>query len=221
MSKRFRPILERLEQLRLLTAVPIFSTGVVAAGQPSPMGQPDPHFALISAPSGVCCANAYVLNSLPQGYVANSPTSQWIGPAANPFDLQDSGDYDYRTTFDLSGFDPSSVVLNLGLASDNDSRIFLNGADTGIALTEPSDGAPDDYDALHPFTISSGFLPGLNTLDLKVHNVYSVTGVRLDGERPGQRQRPADAGPRVGQFDERGDECRGNRSGGRQPHLRR
>jgi sugar lactone lactonase YvrE len=40
--------------------------------------------------------------------------------------------------------------------------------------------SPSDFASLHPFTLTKGFVPGLNTLDVVVHNDYSVTGLRLD-----------------------------------------
>src|SRR5258708_4689284 len=39
--------------------------------------------------------------------------------------------------------------------------------------------APIYFGSLHPFTLTKGFAPGLNTLDVVVHNDYSVTGLRL------------------------------------------
>jgi hypothetical protein len=125
---------DRLEARILLATIPIFSTGVGNDGMPLAGGATDPHFKLISSPNGA--QQAFVFNSIPSTYVPNSATSQWIGPAPNPFDVTNSGDYTYRETFDLSGLDPSAAVIQGQLASDNDSKLILNGVDTGVALTE-------------------------------------------------------------------------------------
>ena len=123
---------------------------------------------------------AVVLSSLPGTYVRNTPSSEWIGPSANPFGVINSGFYDYRETFDLSGLDPSSVVIHGRLASDNDSKVVLNGVDTGVARTQPVVTSPNDFDILLGFSLSRGFVDGLNTIDVIVHNDYSATGFQLD-----------------------------------------
>ena len=51
-------------------------------------------------------------------------------------------------------------------ASDN-AVIFLNGASTGV--TTPADG----FGSFTSFTISSGFVPGVNTLEFQVTNTVS------------------------------------------------
>ncbi len=174
-----RPVhIERLESRDLLATVPIFSTGVANDGTLLAAGATDPHFQIISAPAGG--PSAFVLNDLPGGYVANTSASQWIGPSANPFDIDNSGDYTYRETFDLTGLDPSTVVVQGQIASDNDSTIELNGADTGVALVAGSVVSSSDFASLHPFTLTKGFVAGLNTIEVVVHNDYSATGLQLE-----------------------------------------
>jgi hypothetical protein len=56
-------------------------------------------------------------------------------------------------------------------ASDNAACIYLNGANTGDCL-------PDiGYTTLQAFSITSGFVSGLNTLDFVVNNSGGPTGV--------------------------------------------
>jgi uncharacterized repeat protein (TIGR01451 family) len=162
----------------MLSAIPIFSTGVANDGTLLAGGTPDPHFALISAPYP--SPQAFVFKMIPDTYVANGTTSQWIGPGVNDFDVLNPGDYTYRETFDLTGFDPSTVVIQGKLASDNDSKILLNGAPTGVSLVEGDVTSTSDFASLHPFVLNKGFVAGLNTLVVVVHNDYSVTGLRLD-----------------------------------------
>ena len=89
------------------------------------------------------------------------------------------GDYVYQETFDLTGLDPSTAVIHGALASDDNSTVILNGVDTGVSVGTPSMTSGDNYDVLHPFTLSSGFVAGINTLQVTVHNDISVTGLRL------------------------------------------
>jgi len=73
--------------------------------------------------------------------------------------------------------DPSTAQLSGFGTSDNDGCIFLNGVDTGSC-----DGFAQ-FGTLLPFSITSGFKPGINTLDLIVNNggeVPSPTGVILE-----------------------------------------
>ncbi|WZO98490.1 DUF11 domain-containing protein [Isosphaeraceae bacterium EP7] len=171
------PTFDSLEVRALLATIPIYSTGVAANGELAVPGSAEVHFQLVSSPTG---ANQnFVMNPPPDVFVANGPTSQWIGPTADPFLGTDSGDFVYRQTFDLTGLDPTTAVLHLQLASDNDSRVFLNGVDTNVALIQGSLYA-FDYETLHPFTIATGFRAGYNTLEIVVHNDYSATGLRLD-----------------------------------------
>jgi Domain of unknown function (DUF4214) len=169
---------DRLEIRTLLATIPIFSTGVDDTGTDLALGSTDSHFSIISSPVGA--VQPSVFTYLPSTYVVNSATSEWIGPAANPFGVLDAGDYTYQETFDLTGLDPSTAVIHGELASDNDSKVILNGVETGVALVEGDVTSPSDFDALHPFTLTSGFIAGVNTLDIVVQNDYSVTGLRLD-----------------------------------------
>jgi hypothetical protein len=184
-----RVAVELLESRALLAVVPAYGTGLTSNGGLASPGTQDVHFELISAPYEA--PKAYVLNSLPYAYTPNGPNSQWIGPSADPFVIQDAGDYTYRETFDLSAFDPSTVVLTGNLATDNGSHIVLNGVDTGITLAPAYTGASNTFDSLHPFTISSGFHSGLNTFDVIVNNEYSATGLRVDLSGTGEPSQAA------------------------------
>jgi hypothetical protein len=107
----------------------------------------------------------------PGSWVGNTATSQWIGPALDivePSDPTWAGTYTYDLTFDLTGLDPSTAQISGLWASDNGSQIFLNNIFTGYI--KGSSG----YSSLDPFSITSGFLPGLNTLRFLVVNDLSV-----------------------------------------------
>src|SRR5262249_33434902 len=139
-----------------------------------------PHFTVIGPgiPGG---GPAVVLSSpnLWYQWVSNDPASAWIG-WRDSGDTQPYGDYTYELTFDLSGYDPSSVTLSGNWAADQFGSITLNGADTGVFVY---DGNWDSYyyPNLSPFTITSGFQPGLNRLDFIVNEPDGFDALRVRG----------------------------------------
>ena len=163
----------------------LFNTGVDSAGVALPNGAVDPHYKLIVSPDGAYPGpNAYAADPIAAGYwMANTAQSRWIGPAVNegypsgaPTHAQ--GDYTYRITFDLTGFGTASVVVSGGWAADNyGPALLLNGAATGFTC--------GGYGSLSPFTLTAGFVPGLNTLDFVVHNLpaggANPTALRVGG----------------------------------------
>lgn len=161
-------------------SITIYGTG---AGQGS-NGQVDAHYTLVSAPTGA--GPAYTTPAYP-GWVSPPSGTQWINPYVI---IQDApgGNYDYRTTFDLTGLNPNTAVLMGSWAADNSGEILLNGleaAGTGIGIT-----GDEGFKHLTAFTVigniswledGHGFLPGLNTLDFIVNNEESSpTGLLVD-----------------------------------------
>jgi hypothetical protein len=161
-------------------SVGVFNTGVDTAGnvlQGGTLG--DPHFTLVSAPSGVdpqlkiwSAASGFPV--APFGpWLGDDTRSRWIGLDAMysdgpPHAPTGGGTYVFRTTFDLTGFDPASAAISGRWGADNRGSILLNGASTG--------GSNDTglaFFALTDFSIDRGFVAGLNTLDFVVDNTYS------------------------------------------------
>ena len=81
---------------------------------------------------------------------------------------------------DLAGFDPSTAVLLGGWATDNDGLdIRLNDVSTGLINR-------GQFAVLTPFTVTSGFVPGVNKLEFIVNNAAAgYTALRVDGLRVG------------------------------------
>ena len=119
--------------------------------------------------------SAYDFPIVQNGWLGDSATSAWIAPTNGPFiGPKSGGQYDYRTTFDLTNFDPTTASLSGSWAMDNYGTILLNGVDTGNTWGSNS--------AYGTFVINSGFQPGLNTVDFQVVDDGSgVTGLRVDG----------------------------------------
>lgn len=139
----------------------VFSTGVDGSGNLLPVGTLDSHYSLTVNPAGGTGAKAATPNP---AWVGNTSTSQWVNPSGNGNDNLAAGTYDYVRTFNLTGLIPSTAVITGTWAADNSADIFLNGLNTGI--TKGSFG----FQSLDAFTINSGFLPGVNTLDFRVVN---------------------------------------------------
>ena len=152
-------------------SVTIFSTGVNGSGALLASGAVDPHYVLISGPF----TPTAIVNYETGFWVPNSATSQWITPQATASQASSStGTYDYQTTFSLVGLDLGTVVISGAFASDNLSTISLNGSPTGIIENVCQ------LSCFTPFTINSGFVSGLNTLDFLVTNDGVATGLRVD-----------------------------------------
>src|SRR5205085_7652774 len=122
----------------------------------------DGHYKLVSSadPNSVA-TDAFVANSsaypIPP-WIRNGPNSKWIAPLPNAAANLNPGVYQYRTTFDLTGLDPTTAVLNGQWAADNLGLIQLNG------VTVPN-SASQGYRSFTIFSITSGFVQGINTLD--------------------------------------------------------
>jgi hypothetical protein len=161
----------------------VFSTGVDDNGELLFELDVDPHYQLtVNADSE--SSDALVMTGVPsppwveQGPGSAFPDSQWIGPIDNTNGAE--GDYIYRMSFDLIGFDPATVVLTGSWATDNTGAdMVLNGVSTGLTNT-------GNFGSLTPFTINSGFVEGSNVLEFVVNNAGNAanpTGLRIDNLR--------------------------------------
>ena len=156
----------------------LFDTGVDDNGDALPGGAADPHYAM-SAPDGANQPPTALASPPSPPWVANGPRSRWIGPANDVGGNGPEGDYQYEITFDMTGLDGGTAVIEGLWSSDNGGTgILLNGVTTG--------NAQSGFDLLHPFEISAAagdvFLPGLNTLTFLVNNAplsNNPTGLRV------------------------------------------
>lgn len=150
-------------------AVVIFNTGVAADGVTLPLGSPDPHWSVVAGPGVITPAPAFVvLDQSPFGLYAQDPDSRWVWVEADA-GAQINSPYTFRQAFDLTGFDPGTASISGRWGVDNDGSILLNGAmpvGTGtFSLTGSSVG---NFGTFHGFSITGGFVAGINTLDFIV-----------------------------------------------------
>jgi hypothetical protein len=172
--------------------IQVFNTGLDALGNLLAPGAVDPHYALIlSSDPTDPGSNAYILNTtlinmlglskdgVQNAYTTNGPNSDWIGPVTSETNSSPPGLYVYRTTFDLTRFDPdSATVTGRWDMDDYGISINLNGTPTGISAGDPT------ARNWQPFAITRGFVQGLNTLDFVVSNIvftsYNPTALRVE-----------------------------------------
>lgn len=162
----------------------LFASGVDSSGNPLSTGAIDAHYTLISTPPGSgFTANTYVADTTPpivSAWVNPGTTARWIGPVTNVATMSaatTTGDYVYQTTFDLTGFDETTAVLTGQWSVDDiSSTLSINNSPTGFTISGAS-----AFATLHNFSISSGFVAGLNTLQFTVNNVTVTGGVNPSG----------------------------------------
>jgi hypothetical protein len=149
----------------------IFNTGVDGGGAVLPVGTNDPHWQLIAIPSGIAgfpVPRQAVVAAAHPAYIQNSPVgssgSSWIALRSVTDGFYPPGDYVYRTTFDMAGLDPATAQIDGNFAADDGVvEVFVNGAPTGI-----HGGVFNAF--LAPFSITSGFHDGVNSIDFLVRN---------------------------------------------------
>lgn len=149
----------------------LFGTGLDAAGNPQAGAGVDAHYFL--QPTG---GPVIVRTGLPGTYAPNSASSQWVWAQADGLPALTT--LTFRTTFDLTGLDATTALINGLWGADNTGiDILLNGSSTGVALP----GSPiSNFSSLHAFSISSGFVAGLNTLEFVIQDVGSVGAFRAE-----------------------------------------
>lgn len=151
----------------------LFSSGQDATGNPLSPGQTDIHYQAYDWSSvgtpGSLIGQAQMLNNGYQFFYPSHGNARWIWANSNG---NSDGLYFnvlFRTTFDLTGYSLSSVVINATMSADNDIfNVFLNGAALGQSN--------NNWGGQDSFTMNSGFQNGINTLDFYAHDGGAPAG---------------------------------------------
>lgn len=155
---------------------------VASTGQ-ADEGTIDPNYRMVeSADRLFLPPNAYVIlsNTSPVSlgiWAPNKINSRWIAPRTDTLVNNAPGLYRYRTTFDLTGRNLADAVLALEWAADNRGRIELNGS------LQDEINTSEGFRNMRPVSITSGFVPGVNTLDFVVINdgpTVNPTGLHVN-----------------------------------------
>lgn len=158
----------------MAASIQLYNTGVNGVGGLLGNAAVDSHYSVVAAPGPYTTAYTGNGGVLPTGWIADGPASRWIGVTSFMGEWRPTGTYTFRTTFNLTGLNPSSASISLNIASDNNCDVFLNGVHTGI--TTPFAG----FSSFSAYNINSGFLPGINTLDFSVYEPGSTpSGLRV------------------------------------------
>lgn len=146
----------------------VLQTGMNGA-TPLPAGAPDPAWVLSCAPAGFTGTPTVISpGAIPGSWVPNGPASQWIGPNVNG--TGPDGVYCYSHRFHVAC--TNEVALAGRFASDNGAQIYLNSLPT--AAFSPT------FASWTPVNLTSGFVPGWNTLLIMVTNIGGPTGIRVE-----------------------------------------
>jgi hypothetical protein len=155
----------------------LFNTGINTNGvyDTNLAGSPDPHYILFTSSDVSNLGPSALVWDMAQypllrfgGFFANDDgISAWIGPTNNPGGAgytSPRGTYVYRTTFLLDSVDLTQPVTLQGTwwTGNRGTNIALNGQPLGFTTTA------DQQNTGFGFTITNGFVPGLNTLDFVV-----------------------------------------------------
>ncbi len=141
----------------------VFNTGVSSSGVPLPVGSVDPHWTVVSGPGVAAPFQAAVSNTV--SLYTFPADASWIWTNAAAVSGTNSP-YIFRTTFTLSAAEASSATLSGAWAVDNLGSVRLNGANPiGTGTFVLSGVVFENFNRLHAFSITGGFVEGVNTLD--------------------------------------------------------
>ena len=170
----------------------VYNTGLDATGNSLAAGATDPHYTLTSSAIGQL-TSAVMVNpgAYPIGpWVADAPTSGWVAPPGASTTNADApvGLYVFDTTFDLTGFDPSTAMLSGKWAADNQGSLSLNGGQAVVHSGSNPGSGFRGYLGLDSFQFTSGFVAGVNRLRFTVTNdplgagdtTNNPSGLRVD-----------------------------------------
>ena len=115
-------------------------------------------------------ATGYPINGGP--WLANNANSRWIGP--DQFSYGPAGNYTYATQFVLPANTNLATVNVSGMWATDDPGLDIE--INNVSTSQLSAG----FATLVPFSITSGFQIGLNTIEFLVQYAGGPTGLRVD-----------------------------------------
>jgi hypothetical protein len=139
-------------------------------------GDTDTHYMVISGPGVASAQSAMTYDNgsyIPEEPSGTNGNSRWISVNVNGSSAG-SGTYDFETTFDLTGFDPTTAQITGRFAGDNHIvGTLINGTSVPAATS-------DTFTSYTNFSITSGFVAGLNTLEFFVTDDGAPMALRVD-----------------------------------------
>ncbi len=145
-------------------------TGVGPDGVLLPDDAIDPHYTIWASADALYLGPDMYAPAGVADYTGNDDHSRWITPGPTLGGVR--GVYTYRTTFTLDSTEPANASLRASVLSGGALTVRLNGQPTGVANLTPA--FPGPHRDLFNFTLTSGFVAGLNTLDFVVDNTAAI-----------------------------------------------
>ncbi len=170
------------DDFRPFKPITMFNTGVDLSE-----GDEDPHWRITQGEVGAAYHGPqFGVVCIPdERYAPNEPDrSQWISVAKDlrPGPLPNAL-FTYETSFDLTGFDLSSVTVAAQVLADNGVRaIRINGEPVAIEPWDDNEfGQEFTRNRFRMISVRSGFVPGENKLEIDVWNgVYQWQGMEAE-----------------------------------------
>ena len=163
----FGPNFQFADTSSVSSPITIFNTGVDDSNALLAVGFTDPHY-LLNGASTFVGAN-------PVGtWIPNGPDSQWITPTTDASQALPVGTYTYTMVFTLPAAFTSATLSGVW-AADDVATMSLNG---GPTVSTTVHGFVD----FTQFSITRGFVPGINTITFSVTNTVnpSPAGLRVE-----------------------------------------
>ena len=178
--KLFVPVILLATAATAANAAPIpglFNTGTDASNVAlvGGNGVTDPHYSVLSSTIAGITTGVQAVTYYTPAYIANDANSRWISHSSNG--NPGSGTTTFRLSFDLTGFNPATAQITGRWGVDNLGVIFLNGVNTGVSL--PVFTAAN-FQNLTSFSINTGFVSGINTLDFAIEDLGQPLAFRVD-----------------------------------------
>ncbi len=153
----------------------LFNTGVNNAGALLGPAVQDPHYRLISAPAGVPIGPGSLEQWSVPGYFSQpTASSQWIQPLVEGNAPASPPNYVFGTTFTVPAGETALFLSGTWAADDSGVQVLLNG--------NPLASTPGPFNnQQQAFSFTSGFVPGVNTLQFVVNNTALNTGLQVQG----------------------------------------
>jgi hypothetical protein len=149
----------------LLTLTPadigLYNTGVDASGLKLANLEDEIHWMVTANPAATVQENTRYFSD---------PAANWItgGPAKTGGSIGGALFSTFQLSFDLTGYIPGQTSITGIWGTDNFGSISLNGNPPAFSL--PTGDVHPNYQTPHNFVLNSGFVSGLNTLEVTLGN---------------------------------------------------
>ena len=135
----------------------------------------DPHWQTVAlSPEPAWRVRPAVVLRGPVGAGApNLPDAQWVTTTADKRADVGTGNYAFRTTVDLTGFDPATAAVRArGAAADQVADVLVNGVRTGAST--PRSYPSESTVKTHGLAIRAAWLDGQDRVDVVMANLSAA-----------------------------------------------